>query len=133
MSVAEYLGKTNALGHVAAGGRPLEGLVEYIITGLNEDFAPIVAGLCARVEAISVGELYSQLLQFETPDGSYARREPLRRIGKQCVSRSRLFFARSRADVTVVLLVVDPQAVAILVAGRERKLRHQLIASGKQP
>jgi hypothetical protein len=35
----------------------MEDLVEYIITGLNEDFAPIVAALCARVEAISVGEL----------------------------------------------------------------------------
>ena len=45
LSVVEYLGKMKVLGNdeMAAGGRPLEDeelLVEYIITGLNENFAP---------------------------------------------------------------------------------------------
>lgn len=68
-SVAEYFAKMKALGDdMAAAGRPLEDeeLVEYIITGLGKDFSPIVSALCARVEPISVGELYSQLLNFET-------------------------------------------------------------------
>lgn len=68
-SVAEYFAKMKSLGDdMAAAGRPLEDeeLVEYIITGLGEDFSSIVSALCARVEPISVGELYSQLLNFET-------------------------------------------------------------------
>jgi hypothetical protein len=46
---------------MAAAGRPLEDeeLVEYILTGLGEEFTPIVSALCARVEPITVGELYS--------------------------------------------------------------------------
>ena len=68
-SVAEYFAKMKSLDDdMAAAGRPLEDeeLVEYIITGLGEEFSPIVSALCARVEPISVGELYSQLLNFET-------------------------------------------------------------------
>ena len=68
-SAAEYFGKMKALGdEMAAAGRPLEDeeLVEYILTGLGEDFQSLVAALCARVEPISIGELYSQLLSFES-------------------------------------------------------------------
>jgi hypothetical protein len=39
---------------------------EYIITGLDEEFMPLVSAICARVEPISVSELYTQLLNFET-------------------------------------------------------------------
>ena len=68
-TVAEYFAKMKALGDdMAAAGRPLEDeeLVEYILTGLGEDFQSMVAALCARVEPISIGELYSQLLSFES-------------------------------------------------------------------
>jgi hypothetical protein len=44
-------------------------LTEYIITGLDEDYTPLVSALCVRVEPISISELYSQLLNFETRTG----------------------------------------------------------------
>jgi hypothetical protein len=61
---------------MAAAGRPLddEELTEYIITGLDEDYTPLVSALCARVEPISISELYSQLLNFETRTGLLADR-----------------------------------------------------------
>jgi hypothetical protein len=51
-----------ALGdEMAASGRPLdeEELVEYIITGLDDEYTPLVSALCVRKEPISVSELYS--------------------------------------------------------------------------
>lgn len=67
--VAEYFTKMISLGdEMAAAGRPLEDeeLVEYILTGLDEEFNPLVSALIARVEPISIKELYSQLLNFQT-------------------------------------------------------------------
>jgi hypothetical protein len=69
MSVAEYFEKMKDLGdEMKAASRPLydEELVEYIITNLDEEFTPLVSALCARVEPISISELFSQLLNFET-------------------------------------------------------------------
>jgi hypothetical protein len=43
-----------------------EELVEYILVGLGEDFTPVVSTMCAMVEPISIGELYAQLLHFES-------------------------------------------------------------------
>lgn len=53
---------------MAVAGRQLEDeeLVEYILTSLGEDFSQLVTALTARVEPITIGELYSQLLNFET-------------------------------------------------------------------
>jgi hypothetical protein len=42
-----------------------EELVSYIMAGLDFDYNPIVSAMVARVEPISVGELYTQLLSFE--------------------------------------------------------------------
>jgi hypothetical protein len=69
MLVAEYFGKMKAIGdEMKAVGRPLddEELVEYIIIGLDEEYTPLVSALCARVEPISISEIFSQLLNFET-------------------------------------------------------------------
>jgi hypothetical protein len=69
MIVAEYVGKMKTLtDEIVSAGRKLddEELVEYILTGLGEDFNLIVSAVCARIEPISVGELYSQLLHFES-------------------------------------------------------------------
>jgi hypothetical protein len=69
MIVAEYVGKMKTLrDEMVAAGRKLddEELVEYILIGLGEDFNLIVSAVCARIELISVGELYSQLLHFES-------------------------------------------------------------------
>jgi hypothetical protein len=68
MTVTEYIGKMRFLGdEMSAAGRPLEDdeLVEYILTGLDDEFDPVVSSVLARTEAISVSELYSQLLAFE--------------------------------------------------------------------
>jgi hypothetical protein len=69
MNVAEYFAKMKGYADdMAAAGRPLEDdeLVEYIITGLDREFTSLVSALVARVEPISVEELYSQMLSYET-------------------------------------------------------------------
>jgi hypothetical protein len=67
-TVIKYFDKMKALGdEMAASGRPLdEELVEYIITDLDDEYTPLVYALCTRKEPISVSELYSQMLNFET-------------------------------------------------------------------
>lgn len=67
--VVDYFAKMESLGNeMAVARRQLddEQLVEYIITGLGEDFTSLVTALTAMVEPISDGEMYSQLLNFET-------------------------------------------------------------------
>uniref|UniRef100_J3MFM4 Uncharacterized protein n=1 Tax=Oryza brachyantha TaxID=4533 RepID=J3MFM4_ORYBR len=58
---------------VIAGGRMIddEDLLQYIITGLGPDYSEVVSTVCARVEPITLGELYSQLLHFETRRALY--------------------------------------------------------------
>jgi hypothetical protein len=68
-TIAEFVGKMRSLGdQMVVVGRPLEEdeLVEYILTGLDADFNPIVSALIARKETITVSEAYQQLLAFET-------------------------------------------------------------------
>jgi hypothetical protein len=68
-TVTEYVAKMRALGdEMAAAGRPLEDeeLVEYILTGLADEYDSVVSSIFARSEPVSVSELYSQLLAFET-------------------------------------------------------------------
>lgn len=52
---------------MAVPGKPLnnEELVSLIVTGLDIEFNPIVSPVLARVELISVNELFTQLLAFE--------------------------------------------------------------------
>ena len=52
---------------MASAGTPLgdEELVQYILTGLDMEYNPIVSAVLARVEPITINELYSQLLSFE--------------------------------------------------------------------
>ena len=52
---------------MASAGRKLEDeeLVSYILTRLDLDFNPMVSAVAARVEPISVQELYTQLTSFE--------------------------------------------------------------------
>jgi hypothetical protein len=51
---------------VAAGRRLKDGeLVEYILARLDE-FSPLVSSLITRTEPVSLEELFSQLLAFET-------------------------------------------------------------------
>lgn len=75
LTVPEYFAKMKALGDemATAGGRPLddEEMIQYIITGLGEGYSEVVSAVCARVEPISVGELYSQVLNFEARQALY--------------------------------------------------------------
>lgn len=69
MSASDYFAKMKGFANdMAAAGRPLDDneLVEYILTGLNGEFESLVSALIARVEPVSVEELFSQLLTFET-------------------------------------------------------------------
>lgn len=69
MTITDYFGKMRSLGdELAAAGKPLEDddIAAYILNGLDAEFNPIISAHIARVEPISLGELYSQLLSFET-------------------------------------------------------------------
>ena len=67
-SIAEYYGKMKGLAdEMASAGRKLEDeeLVSFILTGLDIDYDPVVTAVTARVEPISVAELYAQLISHE--------------------------------------------------------------------
>jgi len=67
-SISEYFGRMKTLADEMASARhKLEGeeLVSYILTGLDLDFDPVVSAVTARVEPISVAELYTQLISHE--------------------------------------------------------------------
>jgi uncharacterized membrane protein YgcG len=66
MTITKYFSKMKVLGDEMAAPLDDEELGEHIITGLSHDYAPLVSALIARVEPVLIGELYSQLLQFET-------------------------------------------------------------------
>ncbi|WVZ96725.1 hypothetical protein U9M48_042326 [Paspalum notatum var. saurae] len=68
-TISEYYAKMKSLGdQMAAAGKPIEDdeLIAYILNGLDAEFNPIVSALVTRIEPITLGELYSQLLSFET-------------------------------------------------------------------
>jgi hypothetical protein len=68
LSVAQYVGKMKALADdMASAGKKLEDedLVSYILTGLDSDFDSVISAISARVEPISVAELYGQLVFHE--------------------------------------------------------------------
>jgi hypothetical protein len=77
-SMVEYVGKMRSLiDEITSTGKTIDDdeLVSYILAGLDYDYNPIVTSLTARIEPLSVGEAYSQLLAFEQrmdllqPDG----------------------------------------------------------------
>lgn len=69
MTATDYFAKMKGFADaMAAADRPLEEeeLVEHILTRLTGEFESLVSALVARVEPISIEELYSYLLTFET-------------------------------------------------------------------
>jgi hypothetical protein len=64
-----YVNKMCALGdEMASAGKPLddEELVSYILAGLDIEYNSVVSATVARVEPITVNELYGQLLSFKS-------------------------------------------------------------------
>lgn len=69
MSMDEYFTEMKSLADdMAAAGKPLDDdeLVGNILTGLDHDYNPVVSAIVARVEPISVNELYNQLVSFDS-------------------------------------------------------------------
>lgn len=69
MTIAEYFGKMRSLSdEMAAAGKQLDEkeIVVNILNGLDGDLNPVMSALVTRAEPISVGEVYAQLLSFET-------------------------------------------------------------------
>jgi hypothetical protein len=67
-STAKYFAKMRALSdEMNAAGQKLEDeeLIEYILAGLDFEYNPVVSVVVARVEPISISELYTQVLAFE--------------------------------------------------------------------
>jgi hypothetical protein len=68
-TTAEYVSKMKSLDDdMASTGKKLddEELSSYILARLDSEYNSLVSFIAARVEPISFGELYSQLLAFET-------------------------------------------------------------------
>jgi hypothetical protein len=68
-TASEYLSKMKMLtNEMASAGKKLddEELCSYILAGLDFEYNLLVSSIAAWVELITVGELYSQLLFFET-------------------------------------------------------------------
>jgi hypothetical protein len=68
-TAAEYVSKMKSLADdMASAGKKLddEELISYILAGLDYEYNSLVSSIAARVEPITFGELYSQLLAFET-------------------------------------------------------------------
>jgi len=67
-TIAEYYNKMKSLtDEMASARRRLEDdeMVSYILTGLDDDFDSVVTSVASRVEPISLGELYTQLISHE--------------------------------------------------------------------
>jgi hypothetical protein len=68
MTISKYVTKMKALAdEMASAGKRLDDddLVSYILAGLDPDFDSVISAVSARVEPISVTELYGQLLSHE--------------------------------------------------------------------
>nr|XP_020165206.1 keratin, type I cytoskeletal 9-like [Aegilops tauschii subsp. strangulata] len=68
MTMADYLGRIKSLtDEVASTAAVLSDpeIVSKILAGLDMEYNPVVSTLAARVEPITVQELYSQLLSFD--------------------------------------------------------------------
>lgn len=69
MSITVYYAKMRAIGdELAAAGKPIEDeeMVTAILTGLDYDYNAIVSSVLGRADQISLSELYSQLMSYET-------------------------------------------------------------------
>jgi glutathionylspermidine synthase len=67
-TTAEYIAKMKSLANeMAPAGKKLddEELISYVLAGLDAEYNSLVSSIAPRVEAITFGELYSQLLAFE--------------------------------------------------------------------
>jgi hypothetical protein len=67
-SIAQYVGKMKTLADdMGATGKKLndEDLVGYILAGLDSDFDFVISAVAARVEPISISELYGKLTYHE--------------------------------------------------------------------
>jgi hypothetical protein len=65
----EYISKIKSLADdMVSAEKKLddEELSSYVLAGLDSEYNSLVSSITARVEPISIGELYSQLLAFET-------------------------------------------------------------------
>jgi hypothetical protein len=68
-TVAGYMSKMKSLADdMASAGKKLddEELCSYILAGLDFEYNSLVSSIAARVEPITLGELYSQMLALET-------------------------------------------------------------------
>ena len=68
MGMPEYLAKIKAFAdEIACTGDPFsEGeLTSYVLKGLDIEYNPVISALAARIEPVTVQELYNQLLSFE--------------------------------------------------------------------
>ena len=67
-TVSEYFAKIKALAdEMAAAGRKLEDeeMISYLLNGLDPDYDPVATAVAARVEPISISELFTQLISHE--------------------------------------------------------------------
>lgn len=69
MTISEYFSKMKSLSdEITAAGKPMddEDFIANVINGLDHEYNPLITAVVTRVEPITVPDLYSQLLSFES-------------------------------------------------------------------
>ena len=67
-TIAKFFSKIKSLADdMASAGKKLEDeeIASYILAGLDMDFNPVVSSISARVEPLTLAELYTQLVSWE--------------------------------------------------------------------
>ena len=67
-SIADFFSKMKSLADdMAAAGKKLEDeeIASYILAGLDTDYNPVVSAMTARVEPLTLGDLFTQLVSWE--------------------------------------------------------------------
>lgn len=67
-TIAEFFNKMKSLvDNMASAGKKLEDeeIASYILVGLDMDFNPVISSMLVRVELLTLGEPYTQLVSWE--------------------------------------------------------------------
>jgi hypothetical protein len=97
-SITDYFNKIKSLADdMAAAGKKLEDeeVASYVLAGLDSDYDPVVSTVGGRVEPLSLGELFTQLVSWEQRldmahggDGSGSSANSATRGGRGSFNRS---------------------------------------------
>ena len=69
LSMVDYIAKIRSnADQLAAAGRPMcqEDIITAFITGLDNEYEPLITAIMTRINVMTLGELYSHAISFES-------------------------------------------------------------------